>query len=54
MEKEILKELQQKYSVKVKYIKLLYKICKDNKIYDIKEKIEKYLVCQNGVSKREN
>lgn len=42
MEKEILKELLQKYNVREKYINLLIKICKDNKICDIKERLEKY------------
>ena len=47
MEKEILKE---KYNVGEKYIKLLTKICKDNKISNIEETIKKYIVCQKGVS----
>lgn len=46
MEKEILEEIKRKYEVGEKYIKLLIKICKDNKIYNLKERIEKYLVCQ--------
>lgn len=51
MEKELLKEIQQKYKVKAKYIKLLIKICKDNKISNIEETIKKYIVCQKSVSK---
>lgn len=50
MEKEILEEIKSEYVVREKYIKLLIKICKDNKIYNIKERIKKYLVCQKGVS----
>jgi len=50
MEKEILKEMEKKYAVRKKYIKLLIKICKDNKIYNTEERIKKYLVCQKGVS----
>jgi len=50
MEKEILKEIKSEYVVSEKYIKLLIKICKDNKIHNIKGRIKKYLVCQKGVS----
>lgn len=51
MEKELLKKLY-KYGSSERYIKLLIKICKDNKISNIEETIKKYIVCQKGVSKR--
>ena len=50
MNEGILKEIKSEYVVSEKYIKLLIKICKDNKIHNIKGRIKKYLVCQKGVS----
>ena len=42
-EKEIVKELSQKYGKRKEFIKFLIKICKDLKVKNRKEEIEKYL-----------
>lgn len=50
MEKEILeeivKEMEKKYNVSENYTRLLIKICLDNNIKDIKNKIDMFL-CNN-------
>ena len=43
IEDEILKQLSEKYDKRKVYIKFLIKICKDLKVLNIKETIEKYL-----------
>ena len=43
MEEKIIKELYQKYNINENYIRLLFKICKDNNIINIKEEIEEFL-----------
>ena len=43
MEEKIIKELHQKYNVNENYIRLLFKICKDNNVINIKVEIEEFL-----------
>ena len=49
MKKEILKELSKRYCKKEKFILLLYKICKTNKVDNATYYIEKFL--KQSVSK---
>lgn len=43
MEEKIIKELHQKYNVNENYIRLLFKISKDNNVINIKVEIEEFL-----------
>lgn len=53
MEKEILKEICEKYCKKERFILLLYRIAKTNSVNNIEESIKTFLnrVCQESVSK---
>lgn len=49
MEKEILEEMCKKYCKRKRFILLLYKICRENNVNNIKKCIEEFL--KQGVSK---